>query len=130
MGDQRFRKYQRDMLCADWQGDWRYSTVFDPWIVSNLSRTIKNSGDHAVSQQIDGFGVYAHTVYLCGRREIIKEAVMKTRTTYITEMPGEAGVYLGCFLLSACKNVGKSSLGRQLDLSSGNLNSFHMQASG
>lgn len=73
--------------------------------------------------------MYAHMVYLCGRTEIIKETLIKTQTTYITEMPGEAGVYLGCFLLSACKNEGESSLGRQLDPSSGYLNSFHMQAS-
>jgi len=45
--------------------------------------------------------VYAHTVFLCGRTEIIKETLIKTQTTYITEMPGDAGgvsglVYIFC----------------------------------
>lgn len=63
-----------------------------------------------------------HTVYLCGCTEIIKETLIKTQTTYITEIAGEAGGVSGLFLLSAHKTEGKSSLGRQLDPSSGNLN--------
>lgn len=74
--------------------------------------------------------MYAHTVYLCGRAEIIKETLIKTRTTYITEMPGEAGGVSALFYIVCLQERGKSSLGCQLDPSSGNLNSFHMQASG
>lgn len=35
--------------------------------------------------------VCTHTVYLCGHIEIIKETLIKTQTTYIIEMAGEAG---------------------------------------
>lgn len=46
--------YWSPVICADWQGDWRYSVEFDLWIVSSLSEVIKNSQDHAVSQQMGG----------------------------------------------------------------------------
>lgn len=40
-----------------------------------------------------------HTVYLCGSTEIIKETLIKTQTTYITEMTGEAGGVSGLFFI-------------------------------
>lgn len=40
-----------------------------------------------------------HRVYLCGCTKIIKETLIKTQITYITEMAGEAGGVSGLFFI-------------------------------